>query len=73
VIRLLVVIDRFEGRFAVCEGEDGRMINIEKERIPDSAREGDVLSFTGETITIDEEETKRRRERILKLAEDVWE
>lgn len=65
-------IDRFEGSFAVVELDDGRIINIKKEKIPAGAKEGYVLNI-GETIVIDYEETKRRRNKIEKVTEDLWE
>lgn len=38
-----VIIDRFEGDFAVCENKNREMINIERKLIPKDAREGDIL------------------------------
>ncbi|KPU44140.1 hypothetical protein OXPF_23070 [Oxobacter pfennigii] len=38
-----VIIDCFEGKFAICETDEKKMINIEKSRIPRDAKEGDVL------------------------------
>ena len=37
------IIDRFEGKWAVCEAEDGKMIDIEKSKLPKNARAGDVI------------------------------
>jgi len=71
---LKVVIDRFEGGFAVCETQDRKMMNIEKNRIPEDAREGDTLFVSEEgKITVCKEETKNSKERILKLMNDLWE
>lgn len=67
-----VVIDRFEGAFAVCEKEDITMMDIKKDRLPKSAKEGDVLDICGEIISIDVEETRRRREKIEALTKDLW-
>lgn len=69
-----VVIDRFESGFAVCETQDRKMLNIEKARIPEDAREGDVLFISdGGNITVCKKETKESRDRILKLMDDLWE
>ncbi|WML36412.1 DUF3006 domain-containing protein [Clostridium sp. OS1-26] len=65
------VLDRFEGSFAIVELYDSKVINIEVNKIPKEAREGDVLSI-GEQITIDYEETKKRKNAIEKLSEDMW-
>ena len=50
-------IDRFEGNYAICEDGEGDIL---------------VISDEGE-ITVDAEETKRRREKIKKLQNSVWE
>ena len=67
-----VIIDRFEGIYAVCEKEDGTMINIEKDKICKDAKEGDVLVVTENEITIDEAATKNRKDEIEKLTKDLW-
>ena len=67
-----VIKDRFEGEFAVCEAEKGKMINIEKFRLPANAKEGDVLIVSPDKIEIDEEETKKRKKRIEELMRDLW-
>lgn len=67
-----IIIDRFEGNYAVCEKEDRTMINIEKNKIPIEAKEGSVLSITEDGITIDEEDTKSRRKDIEELTKDLW-
>jgi RNase P/RNase MRP subunit p29 len=67
-----VVVDRFEGNYAVCEKEDGNMINIETATLPLKVKEGDVLSISGECISVDIEETVKRKKRIEKLTKDLW-
>ena len=67
-----VIIDRFEGDFAVCEKEDKTMIDIERIKIPDEAKEGDALLVEDNKIIIDEEETKKREDRIKDLTNDLW-
>jgi hypothetical protein len=66
VLKLKVIIDRFEGDYAVVETEDKIMVNLPKLLIP-GAKEGDVIS-----ISIDEEETKKRKDNISKLMDDLW-
>ncbi|MPQ32418.1 DUF3006 domain-containing protein [Clostridium estertheticum] len=67
-----VVIDRFEGSYAVCEKEDRTMMDISKEKVPSGAKEGDVLNIINDEITIDIKETEKRRKEIEKLTEDLW-
>jgi len=38
-----VIVDRFEGKYAVCEKEGNVMINIEKSQLPKGVKEGDVI------------------------------
>jgi len=67
-----VIIDRFEGGFAVCEKEDRKMLDIQREKVPNTAKEGDVLNITDDKITIDIEETKKRKKEIEELTKDLW-
>ncbi|EJO5348141.1 DUF3006 domain-containing protein [Clostridium botulinum] len=66
------IIDRFEEGFAVVELEDKTMTNIDKNIIPKKAKEGDVINIEGDIITLNEKETKRLKEEICKLTEDLW-
>ncbi|SHI67998.1 DUF3006 domain-containing protein [Thermoclostridium caenicola] len=68
-----VIIDRFEGSFAVCEKEDRTMMHIERNRLPAGAGEGDVLVIQGDVISLDAEETALRRQKIRKMMESLWE
>ena len=67
-----VVIDRFEGKYAVCEKEDRTMINIERVSIPEDAKEGDVINISQHGINIDLEETCKRKREIEELTKDLW-
>lgn len=66
-------IDRFEEGFAVVELENREMINIKRDGIPREAKEGDVLDLDGENISINHEETERRKKEIEKMMEDLFE
>jgi len=67
-----VIIDRFEGEFAVCEKEDRTMMEIPIKDIPAGAAEGDVLVVDQGSITADREETEKRKERIEGLMDSLW-
>jgi hypothetical protein len=67
-----VVIDRFEGSFAVCEKENREMIDIERHLLPEEAKEGDVLDICSDKITIDLEETVKRKKEIEELTKNLW-
>jgi hypothetical protein len=57
---IMLIIDRFDGDFAVVETSNG-MVNIPRADIPQTAREGDTLIFQ-----IDKNTTDKRKERIEK-------
>ena len=65
------IIDRFEGQYAVVELSDGKMIDIDRAQLPKEAAEGMVIEISS-SITINLDETKRRKEEIEKLTEDLW-
>lgn len=66
------VIDRFEGAFAIVELDNKEMVNIEKRRLPEDAKEGDVLNIE-EEITINYKETEKRKKEVEKMVEDLFE
>ena len=60
-----VIIDRFEAEYAVVELEDGSMALMATKLLP-GAKEGDVV-----LITVDREETARRKRLIQELRKRV--
>lgn len=62
-----IIIDRFEGDFAVVELENKTTVNIPKQIIPNGAKEGFVI-----TIEIDHSETEIRKQKILDKMNDLW-
>lgn len=68
-----IIIDRFEGNYAVCEKEDRTMINIDISKIPTNSKEGDILDIEKDKITIDSKFTKNRKKHINELIKDLWE
>ena len=60
----MLIIDRFEGDFAVCE-QDGGHKNIPIQKINGAPREGDVLIENGDRYEISKEETTRRRKKMI--------
>ena len=65
------IIDRFEGNYAVVELRDGKMMNINKIKLPTGVEEGMVINIA-EVITIDKAETVKRKKEIEKLTEGLW-
>lgn len=62
-----VIIDRFEGEYAVVELEDGSMVNMFKTLIPDNTKEGSII-----TILCDESETEDRQENMKKKMNSLF-
>ncbi len=52
----MLIVDRFEGSYAVIECGDGSFINLPAVELPAGVKEGDVLS-----IAVDSEATESRR------------
>ena len=64
-----LIIDRFEGDFAVIELPNGQMIDCPKALLPDDAKEGSILNITvDETATNDK--LKKVTDRMNKLFRD---
>ena len=67
-----VTIDRFEGEFAVVEKPDRTMMNIRRSKLPEAAKEGDILIIEGDTVRIDSSETAKLKKNIDDLMKDLW-
>ncbi|WMJ24344.1 DUF3006 domain-containing protein [Paludicola sp. MB14-C6] len=63
-----VIIDRFEGNFAIVELDNKTTVDMPKCLLPDDALEGDVI-----IIEIDKGETAKRLANIKKLEQLLWE
>lgn len=64
----VLIIDRFEGDFAVVEYEQGETFNLPRCLLSPEAREGDVIRIT---VAIDVEETIKRKKRIADMIDDL--
>ncbi|KAA8666300.1 DUF3006 domain-containing protein [Clostridium sp. HV4-5-A1G] len=71
-LKMRVIIDRFEGPYAVCEKEDKTMIDIKRINLPKNVKEGCVLDVCKDKITVNIEETEKRKKKIDSLTEDIW-
>ena len=68
---MLGIIDRFEEKFVVIELENKKTLNIERDIVPMEAKEGDVLN-TDNCITINLQETIKRKKYIEDLTNELW-
>lgn len=68
----VLVIDRLEGKIAVCENQkDGKMKNIPISELPQGVKEGNILKWEKDKYVIDN--NKEIEKRIEKKMKDVWE
>lgn len=68
-----LVIDRFEGKYAVCEDEEQVLYAVAREELPQGAEEGSALTLSLEgALLLDPEETQRRRDRIAAKQRQIF-
>lgn len=61
-----LIIDRFEGKFAICEDGEQKYFAIDIAELPKEAKAGAVLEIDREgNLRLNEAETQARRQRIL--------
>jgi len=65
----MLIIDRFEGQWAVIEYGDVAF-NFPRDLLPEGAKEGDVLNMT---IEVDSKVTEEQSDKIDKLVDDLFE
>ncbi|ABW18699.1 DUF3006 domain-containing protein [Alkaliphilus oremlandii] len=68
----MIVLDRFEGNFAVVE-IDGETVNVEINLVMDDVKEGDVLKIVEGFYYRDEEATSNRKKYMEDRFKDLWE
>jgi len=67
----MMIIDRFEGDFAMCETEGG-FVQFSRADLPANAREGSVLAHVNGKWALDLHAEQQRRAKLLKLQEDLF-
>ena len=68
----MLIIDRLEGIFAICEQDDGSMRSYPQEKFQPEAREGGCYRITGDAFLLDEAETERRRKENAALFSEIF-
>lgn len=68
-----LIIDRFEGTYAICEDQEKKMFAISLNELPQGAKTGDVLQISGAgELSVDQEETQRRRKKMAGLQSKLF-
>ena len=66
-------VDRFEGNIAVCENRKTKeILNVNKENLPQEAREGSILTYRNGKFSLDEEKTQEISKRIKEKMNNLW-
>jgi len=69
----MLVVDRFEGGFAIIEKDGRDFIKVSKELLSDGIKEGDYLFEKDGKYFLDKEQTELLRMEISKLKNSLWE
>ena len=68
-----LIIERFEGTYAICEDQEKKMFAISLNELPQGAKPGDVLQISGAgELSVDQEETQRRRKKMAGLQSKLF-
>lgn len=60
-----LIIDRFEGDYAVCEKEDRSIVNVPKDKLPLDCAEGDCLILMEDgSYRKDKDTTEARKKKL---------
>lgn len=60
-----LIIDRFEGKYALCEDDEQKIFAIDVSELPENAKEGSVLEINAEgEITVNDKKADEIRKRV---------
>lgn len=65
-------IDRIEENIAVCEGDDGNVLKLKLDELPENIREGEIIVRTENGYTIDSDETSARRKKMAEMQKKLF-
>ena len=60
----MLIVDRIESNFAVCEDENKNMININLEEFIEIPKDGDIIELIDGKYIINNKETEKRKSSI---------
>ena len=65
-------IDRIEENIALCEDDDGNVLKLNVDELPQEIREGDIIEKTENGFVIDADETQLRRKKMAELQRNIF-
>jgi len=68
----MLIVDRFEGEYAVCKDENKKMINNQLESLPNDIKEGDCVEYINGEYKINVEVKELRKIEIDELTKTSW-
>jgi len=68
----IYIVDRKEDKYYILESSNGKMINVNKDEIQKSLKEGDVVYKKNNKYYYDENETQRRKKDIRESMNEMW-
>ena len=68
----MLSIDRFEGKYAVCVDDDENIVRIDLKLIRGKAVSGDVIDEKDGVYIVLENETKKRKNEIRELQDELF-
>lgn len=68
----MLSLDRIEENIAVCYDENNNKHEIDILFLPSDIKEGDIIKQVNGRFVIGKNETKKKREKIARLQEDLW-
>ena len=72
-VLVMIIIDRFEGKYVVVEQDGKELFQIPRQEVPKDAKEGDFLVLEEGIYKIDKEQTLKLREETIRLQNSLWE
>jgi hypothetical protein len=70
---VLYSIDRFEGKFAVCENlSSNEFCNIPKKDLPKGCKEGSIIKYDNNHYYLDNESTKNNQNQVKNLVNNLF-
>ena len=65
-------VDRIEEKIAICEDDDGNVLKLNVDELPQEIREGDIIEKKENGFVIDADETQLRRKNMAELQRTIF-
>lgn len=65
-------VDRIEENIVICEDDDGNVLKLRLDELPQEISEGDIIERTESGFVIDADETQLRRKRMAEMQRNLF-